>query len=379
MSHYHFTLDERMFIQSSKELSLSHREIARKLGVSHTAINYEVKERSFIIEYVATTRVNKPKILTLDLRSKRGKGQVPTKLVAQKRWQERIARFSRGQPIYDAQLAETVYLERRAEASQSNLKLRDGGELAERIKAILTSKERSSPEQIAGDLAKVGENISPQTIYNWINRSSGRQMLVEGLRRRGKRYHYTKDTESRWNKTKEKCSIHIRPIEVERLTRYGDLEGDALVGLDKKDRILTHLDRRTGIVSLSLVLGYNSHNIHKQTLKDILRVFGTNVHTITYGNGVEFSAWKLTENKLKQLGVNTEIYFADPYCSSQRGRNENVNGLVRDYSPKGTGSKKITKQELQEVEDTLNNRSRKRYSWRNPFEERKLVLNGISV
>lgn len=388
MSHHHFTLDERMFIQLSKELKLSHRAIARKLGVSHSAVNYEVKERSFVIEYTATSRVNKPRILTLDLRSRRGKGEVPAKLAAKKRWQERLARYANGQPTYDAIVAEAVYLERRALASQSNLKLRDGNELAKRIKTMLMSENRDSPEQIAGNLAKTGENISAQTIYNWINKSKDKKILVKGLRRRGRRYRYSKDTEKRWNKGNEKRSIHTRPVEVEKLTRYGDLEGDTIVGANKKDRILTHLDRRTGMVSLSLILGYNSHNVHRQTLKDIHRVFGDNIHTITYDNGVEFSAWKLTEAKLNrgevsrggisEGEVNTKIYFADPYRSSQRGRNENVNGLIRDYFPKGTDFKKLAKRDVQKVEDILNNRSRKRYSWRSPFEERRLVLNSVN-
>jgi IS30 family transposase len=109
--------------------------------------------------------------------------------------------------------------------------------------------------------------------------------------------------------------------------------------------------------------------VHIQTLNDVRRVFGDNIHTITYDNGSEFSAWKKTETIL-----NATIYFADTYKSCQRGRNENANGLVRDYFPKGTDFKQITKQELREVEDILNNRSRKRYNWRNPFEQRRLVL-----
>ena len=213
--------------------------MAQELGVSHSSVDYEVRERSVVIEYVTTTRVNKPRILSLDLRSRRGKGEVPEKLAAQQRWQQRLARFARGQPTYDAQLAETIYLERRAMASKCNMKLFDGSELAEKITSMLASKQRDSPEQIAARLAKYdGIHIAPQTIYNWIYRSNNRHTLVKGLRRRGRRYRYTKDTETKWNKSKEKRAISTRPMDVERLTRYGDLEGDTIVGKDKRDRIL---------------------------------------------------------------------------------------------------------------------------------------------
>ncbi len=102
MSHHHFTLDERMFIQIAKESNKSHREIARELNVSHSAINYEVSKRSVVLGFTPTRRVNKPTILSLDLRTRRGCGLVPEKLAAQGRWKKRLERFSRGQPSYDA-------------------------------------------------------------------------------------------------------------------------------------------------------------------------------------------------------------------------------------------------------------------------------------
>ena len=96
--------------------------------------------------------------------------------------------------------------------------------------------------------------------------------------------------------------------------------------------------------------------VYKQTKVDIERVFGkSNVATITYDNGVEFSSWRATE---KTLAV--DIYFADPYKSSQRGRNENFNGLIRDFYPKGTDFKKLTAQCILDLENLLNNRPRKR-------------------
>jgi transposase, IS30 family len=373
MSHHHFTLSDRIRIQDGIENNQSRRKIAQRLGVSHTAINQEVHQNSVILELVTTSRINKPRILSLDLRTRRGKGEVPEKMAALASFRYRLERFARGQPSYDAEIAQTLYLERRANASGYNYRLVDGNELAELITQKLTSKDRDSPEQIIQDLRKEsGAILGYQTIYRWIKRSSNREKLEKGLRRRGRRYRYSSGSLLSWNKTKDKRSIHTRPMVIEQLIRYGDLEGDTIFGKDTKDRLLTHVDRVTGLLSLSMVRSYDSYKVYKQTGKDINRVFGNGVCTITYDNGSEFAAWKKTEQQLKAT-----IYFADPYRSSQRGRNENTNGLVRDYFPKGTDFKKITKKQVQEVEDILNKRSRKRYNWRNPFEQREHVL-GIS-
>ena len=126
MSHSHFTLSDRIRIQHGIESSESNRKIAECLGVSHTAINQEIRQNSVTLEVVATSRVNKPRILSLDLRTRRGKGEVPDKEMARKRYQQRLARWERGQPAYDAEIAHTLYLERRASASQRNYRLVDG-------------------------------------------------------------------------------------------------------------------------------------------------------------------------------------------------------------------------------------------------------------
>ncbi len=372
MSHHHFTLSERLRIQVGLETNQSNRNIAHQLGVSHTAINREIRCNSVILEVVFTSRVNKPRILSLDLRTRRGKGEVPHKMVALASYKYRLDRFARGQPAYDAEIAQTLYLERRNDASRINYKLQDGNALTERIAKLLFGKDRDSPEQIAANLNKEGIKISCQTIYNWIHHSKNTSKLIKRLRRKGRRYRYAVATIQAWNKTKNKRNIHTRPVVIEQLTRYGDLEGDTIFGKDTKDRILSHVDRVTGLLSLSLIVGYDSYKIHNQTRADIIRVFGNGIHTITYDNGNEFAAWQRTEQK---LGIN--IYFADSYRSSQRGRNENANGLVRDFYPKGTDFKRITKQELQEVEDILNNRSRKRYNWRSPIEQRRLILANV--
>ena len=113
--------------------------------------------------------------------------------------------------------------------------------------------------------------------------------------------------------------------------------------------------------------------IAKQTAKDIENIFGK-VRTITYDNGVEFSLWKETE---KNLGIT--IYFANPYHSWERGRNENTNGLIRDFFPKGTDFKRLTQKDILRVTDLINNRPRKRLQWLTPleiYESQSVALEG---
>ena len=118
---------------------------------------------------------------------------------------------------------------------------------------------------------------------------------------------------------------------------------------------------------------FSAYKITKQTEIDISRVFSKDkVKTITYDNGVEFSFWRDTE---KQTGA--IIYFADPYTPGQRGRNENANGLVRDYLPKGTDFKTLTEADIMRIEFLLNNRPRKRLGGKTP-KEAYVALDGLT-
>ena len=178
----------------------------------------------------------------------------------------------------------------------------------------------------------------------------------------------------KFNRTnRDKHNISERPKEIDELKRYGDLEGDTIFGRDTKDRILTHVDRKSGVLSASLVRNFDADKIAKQTTKDIENIFGK-VRTITYDNGVEFSLWKETE---KNLGIT--IYFANPYHSWERGRNENTNGLIRDFFPKGTDFKRLTQKDILRVTDLINNRPRKRFQWLTPlevYESQSVALEG---
>ncbi|MBN2434454.1 MAG: IS30 family transposase, partial [Spirochaetes bacterium] len=109
-----------------------------------------------------------------------------------------------------------------------------------------------------------------------------------------------------------------------------------------------------------------------QKISEMLAPFESQVKSITFDNGLEFAAHKIVAKNLK-----CHVYFADPYCSYQRGTNENTNGLIRQYFPKGTKFETLTDKEIKAVEKKLNNRPRKRLDYINPYDtiKSKVALN----
>lgn len=381
--------EERIVIENRLKNGESYNHIAETLGRSESTISREVN--GFIekqIKYLpgctrdkTRTRVNTPKIATLDSRKFRGRAIVGDIRNAKRNVQKRQALLYRIH-AYDAELAQKYADKRHANVQRvprrlsgsaynktleyinERLKLRWSPEqISMRINRLLTDRTLKDDDGWTGDMGL--RPISHMAIYRYIYGLKGkdRDEAVSHLRRRGKPFKNTAKLPYN-NTNRGKHSIHDRPEEIDNLESYDDLEGDTIFGLDTSDRLLTHTERKSGLGSISLVIGYNATNITIQTQKDIERVFGRdNVDTITYDNGIEFSAWRTTG---EALGV--DIYFADPYHSGQRGRNENFNGLIRDFIPKRTDFKKLTPQCILEIENLLNNRPRKRLGGLTPLE-----------
>lgn len=380
---------ERIIIENRLANGESYSNIARALGRSSSTISREVA--SFVEEQIkrlpgrtrdkARHRVNTPKVAKLDGRCFRGRAQVSNIYQARDGVKKRTALLNRIY-TYRAKLAQQYALERQLGVIRTPSRL-----LSEEYAVTLSYVQsklrlRWSPEQIAmrvdvlianpalqdsdGWSAEMGlRPISHMAIYRYIYSLDGKQKkkAVVHLRRRGKPFKNTAGLPYN-NTNRGKHSIHDRPKVIDQLGRYGDLEGDTIFGRDSKDRLLTHVDRKSGLGSISLLIGYNALDIAKQTKRDIARVYGEgNAFTITYDNGIEFSAWRETEKQ-----VQVDIYFADPYRSSQRGRNENFNGLIRDFLPKGTDFKKLSTQSILDIENLLNNRPRKRLNGLTPLE-----------
>jgi len=256
--------------------------------------------------------------------------------------------------IYKVSLANKKSKERR-KYSKINYRIIDNNlNLKRKIKYYL--KKDLSPEQIEGTF----DLCSHMTIYRYIDRH---KELKRYLRRQGKRRrkYGTKANLSRYQANKR--SIHTREIEVKEKSRLGDWEGDTIVGKERKLRIVTYIDRKSGylIADLTTAKADDIHSLVKQQFK------GKICKTITYDNGSEFALHKMIERDTKAL-----VYFADKGKPQQRGCNENANGLLRQYFPKGSSFATITNKDVQRAVRRLNNRPRKRLNYLTPRQVYKL-------
>ena len=193
--------------------------------------------------------------------------------------------------------------------------------------------------------------------------------MFKHLRRKGR--HYAK----RGSKTngrgfiKNRVDIDQRPSIVDEKVRFGDLEIDTIIGKNHKGALLTINDRVTGLVWIRCLSGKEAEPLTKAAVKALMPIKEL-IHTITADNGKEFSFHEKIAEKLNSL-----IYFANPYHSWERGANENTNGLIRQYFPKGTDFGNITQEQVMRVQNILNSRPRKRLGYMTPKEKFKQLTN----
>lgn len=259
---------------------------------------------------------------------------------------------------YHAAQARLLSAERRRVANQRCRKLTSNKQLQHIIEHKLV-KRHWSPEEFAGTVG----GISHPTIYRWIYEE--RPDLKKHLRHHGskwRRKHGTKEREKQREEAKKR-RIDLRPQIVERRGRFGDWEGDTVIGTDRKSAILTHVERKSGYVFLDKLPRALAETVRQKTVKRFSRLPKKHRRTITYDNGTEFAAHELIERETK-----AKVYFAHPYSSWERGCNENLNGLLRQYLPKKTALTEVTQSDLDRIAWLLNTRPRKRLNWRTPVE-----------
>jgi len=221
-----------------------------------------------------------------------------------------------------------------------------------------------SPEQIS-DYCRENQllSISHERIYQYIykdKRSGG--SLWKHLRCRKKRRKRYGSYEKR-GQIPNRVWIDERPQAVEDRNRLGDWEADTIVGKGRKGAIVTLVDRKSRYLRMGLVTRRTKEAV-KEMIITLLADFP--VHTITCDNGKEF-----TDHEGIAEGLETEVYFAHPYASWERGTNENTNGLIRQYIPKDTKFCDLTYEDMIFVENRLNTRPRKCLSFKTPV----LILN----
>ena len=214
-----------------------------------------------------------------------------------------------------------------------------------------------SPEQIAGRLRRDGSGrVAPQTIYAWIKRDPHRKHWESFLRRRGKRPCRRKNAALG-------CPIAGRPEIIEQRLRLGDFEGDTVLGPPRTGGLATLVDRKSRFTILAKIRSKDADHVHEKIKNRLRQLDAARRHSITFDNGREFARCHRLE---KHLGL--ELYFADPGCPYQRGTNENTNGLIRQFFPKGTDFRNISPVEARQVENLLNNRPRACLDFRTPAE-----------
>ena len=234
-------------------------------------------------------------------------------------------------------------------------------------------EEKWSPEQISGWLKTEKKRpISYQTIYQyiWLNKQNGGH-LYQHLRRKGKAYlSRSKNKQAGRGFIKNRVSINERPKIVDDKERVGDWEIDLMIGKGHSGALLTIVERKTSFTVSTQLNDKSADTVTAATIA-LLTPFKDAVLTITAGNGKEFAYHEKVTKSLK-----CGVYFADPYCSWQRGLNENTNGLLRQYWPKSTDFKTVAASEVEAVMVELNDRPRKKLQYKTPA---KLMANHMKA
>lgn len=327
MSYSHLTPKERYVISHLNSAKFSLREIARRLGRHHTTISREIRR-------------NGPKY----------PGGVYwyyfiDPVVEKRRHEPRCYLRQRHSPLVE-------YVE-------NKLRLEWPPEvIAQRLRAEFPQDNRM--------------RVSHETIYRWVflDASQGGD-LYHHLRRR----HRFRRRQKRYGAGRRfipgRVGINERPAIVAERNRFGDWEADLVLGRRGSGAIATHVERKSRYLLVSRLVDKKAETFNAaalltyQSLPEALR------QTLTLDNGKEFSRFKELE---ESTGI--KVYFADAYAAWQRGTNENTNGLLRYYFPKGTDFRRISETKLAKTVAKLNNRPRKCLGYRTPHEVFSEACNG---
>lgn len=325
MSYQYFTPQERYVIDHLLHFGLSYREIGRRLNRHHTAISREVKRNGSAY----SPYWNQAAQERADVR----------------KHQTRHPRKRSNQQLY-AYVTEHI-------------------------------QQDWSPETIAGRLKLDYPNdptmrISTEGIYRWIyNDATAGGSLHTHLRRHHKKRRKQRRYGAGRGLIPDRVSIDMRPAIVEERSRFGDWEGDNLEGAKGTGGLATHVERKSRYLITSKLSDKQASTMADKTIKAFKVIPRHLRKTLTVDNGKEFAEFKRIQSK-----TGLAVYFADPYAAWQRGTNENTNGLLRRYFPKGTDFAIITEKQIAFVAEKLNNRPRKCLVYRTPREIYLEAVNG---
>lgn len=318
MSHHHLTHEDRIRLATLLRAGFNRTEIAKELGKHRSTISRELSKKGF-----------------------------PNKVG------------------YSIKIAQEITDHRRLIANQRFRKIELNKRTENYIKRKL--KQTWSPEQIAGRLKLENNNdavVCHETIYQYIY-DQGKELTCY-LRYKKNKYRRRHGTKKRETERKLACNkrrISQRPEEANLRKEVGHWENDTVVGSNNSGAIATHADRKSGYYLADKIERNNASNFKEVTIKRFKRIPKRLRLTFTFDNGPETSDYELIERKL-----GTEIYFANPYHAWERPTNENTNGLLREFFPKGTRFDTVTQKDVDRAIRLINHRPRKRLGYLTPHE-----------
>lgn len=239
-----------------------------------------------------------------------------------------------------------------------------------------------SPEQIAHFLKEtypldMNMQVSHESIYTYmyvLPRGELRKELISYLRQGSRGRQRRKRGNAQRDKIPNMVSIHERPKEVAERTVPGHWESDLLIGKDHASAIGTLVERTTRTTILIPLKSKDAETVRKAFAKTVKRFPKETCLSLTHDRGSE-----MTEHELFTKDTKVQVYFADPYSPWQRGTNENTNGLIRQFFPKGTDFSKVSMRELKRVQSLLNERPRETLGWRTPKESFNKLMQKRAV
>ena len=218
-----------------------------------------------------------------------------------------------------------------------------------------------SPDQASNVLKQEhGLYISHERIYQhiWADKRKGGDLYTH--LRHGKKRRKKYAAKDKRGQIANRVSIDERPKIVDEKSRIGDWEIDTVIGKNHRGALVTIVDRKTMFTLIKKVDSKHAEVVTSATI-ELLQPYGDRVCSITADNGKEFSGHEIISEIL-----DTDVYFAHPYSSWERGLNENTNGLIRQYFPKGSSFDEITDEQVEFVMHRLNNRPRKGLNYQTP-------------
>lgn len=230
-----------------------------------------------------------------------------------------------------------------------------------------------TPELISGRLKMSGskEYICHESIYQYIYIQA--PDLIECLTRKHKKRRTKNPYRSTSERIKNRVSILLRPVQVDKREMVGHWESDSVVGGDRKSGLNVIVERMTRLVNISLMKNKTAQETKSAIIRRLSNHPDELVKSITYDNGSENVLHQAINDK---LGV--QSFFCEPYHSWEKGSVEQINGLIRRYLPKGTNFNNVSAAEINRIEKRLNNRPRKCLNYKTPYEVFRLASGALA-